>query len=44
LLVVAVGPSFFNNNQRVWLRRLFWILRLLLVAAGCILILQAVRF
>ena len=27
-----------------WQKRLFWLLRLVCVAAGCILILQAVRF
>jgi len=32
LLVVAVGPSFFNNNQRSWLLRLFLRQRLVGVA------------
>jgi hypothetical protein len=33
----------FNNNQQAWQKRLFWRLRLGWVAAGCILVLQAVR-
>ncbi len=37
-------PPCFNNNQRTWQKRLLAVQRLLWIAAGCILILQAVPF
>jgi len=41
MLVVAVDPSFFNNNQRAWQRFVFWRLRLRGVAGWLPLIQQA---
>ncbi|HSV50454.1 MAG TPA: hypothetical protein VLH35_09055 [Candidatus Acidoferrales bacterium] len=43
ILEVAVDPSYFNNNQQALQAIAFYILRLRRVAAGCILILQAVQ-
>jgi len=43
VLVVAVDPSFFNNNQPNGLRRLFLCLRLLCVAGWLGLMMQAER-
>jgi hypothetical protein len=40
----ALVPSCFNNNQRFWQKLLFWRQITGWVAAGCILILQAVPF
>jgi len=42
IIVVAADPSFFNNNQQLWQRRLFWRLRLGAVACWRRRFLQAV--
>jgi hypothetical protein len=42
MLEDAGGPSYFNNYQRAWQRRLFMRLQVMGVAAGCIFVPQAV--
>ncbi len=43
ILEVAVKAPCFNNNQRRMQKRLFWRLRLVGIAIGCMTVLQAAR-